>query len=209
MRGIHRQLSTVEDVGQPAVFVDVHFVHRPGAWVGGIVLDAFGVVGKMLIQGPAKVDAQHLHPVADGEDGEIALERFVQKRPFELVPPMTDPGRPGVLGTAIPGRIYIAAAWQEQADRAFNRRPVVGVEPEHDVEMLGLVLVRQQAEGREDLGVAPRVRDGFGVCDGQASMALTPLTHNHYVRPIGLSLVTIAFRDIQSFSRPLKWSCYV
>jgi hypothetical protein len=137
------------------------------------------------------------------------VERLLQERSLELVPAVADLRGPGMLRAAVQGGVDVAAAGEEQACGAVERGRIVWIEAKEDVEMLGDVLIRHQAESGEDLRVAPRMSDGFSVGNWETSVAFTPLTYNHYVRPIGLRRMTVAFRDIQSLSRPLKWSCYV
>jgi hypothetical protein len=116
MGGRHRQRETglaaswPQDRGEQAAFGEPHRVRPERAGLGPVP----GRGGEMLAQGPATGHVEQLHAPADTEHGQPGGQRGREQLQFRLIAFGVDTAGPRIRLGAVPRRVEIAAAGQDQ-----------------------------------------------------------------------------------------------
>ena len=131
-----------------------------------IVRKAVGNVREVLFQRAPQVDVQELHPTADREERQIALDGDVRQRQLQAVAKGIDVAGSGVWLLAVQGRVDVPTARQDQAGDAVEKCPVVRVDRGSDGQVLRRHLVGVELVGAQDLGDRAGCLDGLDVVKG-------------------------------------------
>ena len=78
-------------------------------------------LGEVLVQRAAERDVHHLHPAADREHGQVAIERRAQQRDLEAVALGHGADRLGVRRGAVAGRIDVGSAGEDEPVEAVEQ----------------------------------------------------------------------------------------
>jgi hypothetical protein len=171
-----RPIADPDHLRQPTSLLDAKLVGGLGVGhVAAVVCEHAGVVAQVLDEGSTQEDVEQLHPVADRQNRHVPFERLREQRHLETIPPVTHVRGAGMARLSVPLRVDVASAGDNQADRAVERRVVVGIELGDDIEPVRDRLIRDAFEGREHLRVASGDLDGMGVGSRDPAAVLAEL----------------------------------
>ena len=170
-RGTHRLL-------EDGAGFDTHLVHRLGARPVAVVIQACGVVGKVLLERAAEIDVQQLHAMADREDRHVTLECLGHKGKFERVAPVADVVGAWVSFETVPSGVDVAPSWDQQPAATFEARCVGGFEAEYHLGIEVVLVTRQGCERSDDPGTSTTELDRVDVGEREPRVALALLRHH-------------------------------
>lgn len=188
-----------EDLGEDARLLHPQLMDRLGARHRSVavVIEEFWVVGEMLVERAAVVYVQQLHPMADREDRQVALDRRLDEGQLEMVPSVAYPHRLCMRPASIPGRVDVAPAGKQKTGRAVQRGGVFRVDATHDLELVRRLLLGEQVEGRDDPGPAAGGLHRLDVGQGEPAVIPAQLPYDRDPTPVARVIQSVDSKPSQ------------